>query len=97
MSTTTDRASGSPLRTLVPLFVYFAASGIITVMLGPLLPSLIERWSLQDAQAGTLFTSFFLGQLVGAWFATRNLRFSILFGAASSAARRNDRSGFERP
>ena len=85
MSTTTDRTSGSPLRTLAPLFVYFAASGIITVMLGPLLPSLIERWSLQDAQAGTLFASFFLGQLVGAWFATRNLRLSVLFGAASSA------------
>src|SRR5215471_3206198 len=75
-----------PLRALTPLFVYFAASGIITVMLGPLLPLLIARWQLQDAQAGTPFTTFFLGQLTGAWFATRNLRLSVLLGAALSAA-----------
>ena len=74
-----------PLRSLAPLFVYFAASGIVTVMLGPLLPSLITRWQLQDAQAGTLFTTFFLGQLTGAWFATRNLRLSVLLGAALTA------------
>jgi fucose permease len=86
MSATADRASSiSPLRSLAPLFVYFAASGIVTVMLGPLLPSLIARWQLQDAQAGTLFTTFFLGQLTGAWFATRNLRLSVLLGAALTA------------
>lgn len=54
-------------------------------MLGPLLPALILRWRLQDAQAGTLFTASFLGQLLGAWFATRNLRFSLLGGAFLSA------------
>jgi len=85
MSDASQQAS-APLRSLNPLFVYFAASGIVTVMLGPLLPSLIARWQLQDAQAGTLFTTFFLGQLTGAWFATRNLRLSVLLGAALSAA-----------
>lgn len=55
-------------------------------MLGPLLPSLISRWSLQDAQAGTLFTASFAGQFLGAWFATRNLRVSVVCGAALSAA-----------
>lgn len=58
---------------------------MLTVMLGPLLPALIQRWHLQDAQAGTLFTASFLGQLLGAWFATRNLRFSLLGGALLSA------------
>lgn len=53
-------------------------------MLGPLLPALIGRWHIQDAQAGTLFTTTFLGQLCGAWFATRNLRASMLYGACMS-------------
>jgi fucose permease len=55
-------------------------------MLGPLLPTLIQRWHIQDAQAGTLFTANFAGQFCGAWFATRNLRASILYGSAITAA-----------
>lgn len=55
-------------------------------MLGPLLPALIARWQIQDAQAGTLFTATFAGQLCGAWFATRNLRASVLYGACLTAA-----------
>jgi FHS family glucose/mannose:H+ symporter-like MFS transporter len=54
-------------------------------MLGPLLPALIQRWHIQDAQAGTLFTASFTGQFCGAWFATRNLRASILLGSATTA------------
>lgn len=73
-------------RRLLPLFICTAAWGMVTVMLGPLLPALTTRWQLQDAQAGTLFTASFIGQLVGAWFATRNLRLSLLLGAALSAA-----------
>ena len=74
------------LRVLAPVFIYFLAAGIATVMLGPLLPSLIRHWQIQDAQAGVLFTADFIGQLCGAWFATRNLRNSVLYGAAFSAA-----------
>jgi MFS transporter, FHS family, glucose/mannose:H+ symporter len=55
-------------------------------MLGPLLPALIQRWHIQDAQAGTLFTANFAGQFCGSWFATRNLRASILYGSAITAA-----------
>jgi FHS family glucose/mannose:H+ symporter-like MFS transporter len=54
-------------------------------MLGPLLPALIQRWHIQDAQAGTLFTASFVGQFCGAWFATRNLRASVLFGSTITA------------
>jgi fucose permease len=75
-----------PLRALLPVFFYFLAAGIATVMLGPLLPALIQRWHIQDAQAGTLFTASFAGQFGGAWFATRNLRASILYGSAITAA-----------
>jgi FHS family glucose/mannose:H+ symporter-like MFS transporter len=76
----------NPSRTLVPVFLYFIAAGVATVMLGPLLPALIQRWHIQDAQAGTLFTASFVGQFCGAWFATRNLRASTLYGSAITAA-----------
>jgi fucose permease len=66
--------------------LYFIAAGVATVMLGPLLPALIQRWHIQDAQAGTLFTASFVGQFCGAWFATRNLRASTLYGSAITAA-----------
>jgi FHS family glucose/mannose:H+ symporter-like MFS transporter len=73
------------LRALAPVFFYFLPAGAATVMLGPLLPALIHRWQILDAQAGALFTAHFLGQLCGAWFGTRNLRGSVLYGAALSA------------
>jgi FHS family glucose/mannose:H+ symporter-like MFS transporter len=82
----TGFSPAKPLRALLPVFFYFLAAGIVTVMLGPLLPALIQRWHIQDAQAGTLFTANFAGQFCGAWFATRNLRASILYGSAITAA-----------
>jgi MFS transporter, FHS family, glucose/mannose:H+ symporter len=67
------------------LFFYFAGAGVATVMLGPLLPGLIEHWHIQDAQAGVLFTALFAGQLTGAWVASKNLRGSVIYGAAITA------------
>lgn len=75
----------SARRSLAPVFFYFLVGGVITVMLGPLLPGLIQRWHIQDSQAGTLFAVTFAGQLSGAWFAARNLRLSLILGAALSA------------
>ncbi|MGA8144378.1 MAG: MFS transporter [Candidatus Acidiferrales bacterium] len=43
----------------------FAAAGIVTVLLGPILPILISRWSLTDERAGLFFTTQFCGQLAG--------------------------------
>src|SRR5215475_1652941 len=45
--------------------IAFVPTGILTILLGPLLPSLEARWSLSDAQAGELFTSQFLASTVG--------------------------------
>jgi MFS transporter, FHS family, glucose/mannose:H+ symporter len=73
------------LRLLGPVFFYFFVAGIATVMLGPLLPALIQHWHIQDSQAGTLFTADFLGQLCGAWIASRNLRASLVYGSMLSA------------
>lgn len=80
-----NASSPTAFRALAPVFFYFAVAGITTVMLGPLLPALIQHWHIQDAQAGTLFTASFAGQLCGACFAVRNLRASVLYGAFLTA------------
>jgi FHS family glucose/mannose:H+ symporter-like MFS transporter len=85
LTTDVPRTRTDAFSALGPIFFYFFVAGIATVMLGPLLPALIGRWHIQDAQAGTLFTTTFAGQLCGAWFATRNLRASVLYGACISA------------
>ena len=72
-------------RTLAATFAYFVVAGIATVMLGPALPELSIRWRVPDAQLGTLFVAAFTGQLCGAWFAVRNLRASLAWGAACTA------------
>jgi fucose permease len=85
---TTRNSATAPASTsaLAPVFFYFFVAGIATVMLGPLLPCLIHQWSIPDAQAGTLFAASAAGQFSGSWFAARNLRSSMLYGALFSAA-----------
>jgi fucose permease len=43
----------------------FIPTGIVTVLLGPVLPALSARWSLSDAQAGEFFTAQFLASTLG--------------------------------
>ena len=43
----------------------FVLTGIVTTLLGPILPILIARWSLSDAGAGLFFTLQFCGNLIG--------------------------------
>jgi fucose permease len=43
----------------------FVPIGIVTVLLGPMLPALSARWSLNEAQAGLLFTAQFIGSSCG--------------------------------
>jgi fucose permease len=45
--------------------IAFVPIGIVTVLLGPLLPILSARWSLNYLQAGSLFTAQFLGSTAG--------------------------------
>jgi len=63
----------------------------VTVLLGPLLPSLATRWSLSDTQSGDLFFAQFLasslGVLIsGALVPRRGYRFATLLGLAFMAA-----------
>jgi FHS family glucose/mannose:H+ symporter-like MFS transporter len=43
----------------------FVLIGIITPLLGPLMPILKNRWDITDAQAGSLFASQFTGSFIG--------------------------------
>jgi FHS family glucose/mannose:H+ symporter-like MFS transporter len=58
-------ASQSWLTPTAVAHAAFVPTGIVTVLLGPVLPSLSARWSLNDAQAGELFTAQFLASMLG--------------------------------
>jgi FHS family glucose/mannose:H+ symporter-like MFS transporter len=45
--------------------IAFLPTGVLTTLLGPMLPILIARWALNDTQAGNLFLVQFLGMLAG--------------------------------
>lgn len=48
----------------------FILTGIPTVIVGPILPVFISRWSLSDTQAGLFFTVQFTAALCGVWITT---------------------------
>jgi len=40
-------------------------TGVVTTLLGPIIPALSQKWSLNDEQAGYLFTAQFAGSMTG--------------------------------
>lgn len=52
-------------RSAAVLHASFVLSGVITTLLGSLLPVLAVRWSLSDAQSGYLFAAQFTGSIAG--------------------------------
>ena len=86
--------SSSSKRLILAAQLAFLPTGILTTLLGPMLPLLIARWSLNDTQAGNLFLVQFLSSLVGVQLsgvllAKLGFRPSFLFGLllmASGAA-----------
>ena len=62
----TDISRTHPARSLNKAsHAAFVPIGIVTVLLGPLLPTLSAHWSLNYAQAGSLYTAQFVGSTVG--------------------------------
>jgi FHS family glucose/mannose:H+ symporter-like MFS transporter len=47
------------------IYAGFVLTGMVTTLLGPVLPALASRWSLNDPHAGYLFTAEFLGSTTG--------------------------------
>jgi FHS family glucose/mannose:H+ symporter-like MFS transporter len=56
-----------PSNSTRPKVIYtgFVLTGMVTTLLGPILPALAARWSLTDAQSGSLFTAQFVGSTLG--------------------------------
>jgi FHS family glucose/mannose:H+ symporter-like MFS transporter len=50
---------------LILLFAGFVLTGVATVIIGPLLPVFIRRWSLDDSQAGLFFIFQFTSSMAG--------------------------------
>jgi FHS family glucose/mannose:H+ symporter-like MFS transporter len=68
----------------------FAVMGVVTIILGPILPILIARWSLSDERAGLYFTLEFCGNLLGvasmgALLSSRGYRVTLVVGYAITA------------
>ena len=59
-ATATAKTSASARALTLAAYVSFVPIGIATVLLGPMLPTLSVRWSLNYAQAGALFTAQYL-------------------------------------
>ena len=49
----------------IALFLGFIITGIVSTVLGPILPVFMSRWSLDDAQGGLFFTTQFTGSMAG--------------------------------
>ncbi|HUO25658.1 MAG TPA: MFS transporter [Candidatus Aquilonibacter sp.] len=83
-SNTAQTASASRILTGAA-HAAFVPIGVVTVLLGPLLPWLSARWSLDYAQAGSLFTAQFAASTLGValssiFIARRGFRFAINAG-----------------
>lgn len=57
--------SASNKRLILAAQLAFLPTGVLTTLLGPMLPMLIARWSLTDTQAGNLFLVQFLASVAG--------------------------------
>ena len=76
----------STLRRTWTVYAIFLASGVGCVLPGAILPLLLTRWHIGDAQAGLLFFLFFIGSTTGALLSRGPLKASIIRGCLAAAA-----------
>jgi FHS family glucose/mannose:H+ symporter-like MFS transporter len=55
----------TPSRLNATVHLGFVVTGMVTTLLGPVLPLLAAQWSLNDTRAGYFFTAEFLGSIAG--------------------------------
>ena len=72
-------------RSILLVHASFVLTGVVVTMLGPLIPILSARWSISDADAGGMFTSQFLGSMLGVGLSSlllprRGFRFVLTLG-----------------
>ncbi len=71
---------------VVWLAIGFLLAGLGTVMLGPLMPTLLHDWRLTDQQGGLLLAAKFVGSFLGGVSVPRRLRLGVLGGMAFACA-----------
>jgi fucose permease len=81
----TSISSKSTKALTLAAYACFVPIGIATVLLGPMLPTLSARWSLNYSQAGALFTAQYLASTLavavsGSLVSRRGFRFAIKTG-----------------
>lgn len=76
MSTESQTAA----RTILPMQLAFALTGVGTTLLGSLLPTLSMNWRLDDRRAGFLFAAQFCGSALGALLVSSHFFRSALRG-----------------
>src|SRR5271167_2957841 len=64
-ASSTAPSSTSARKEWLLLHLSFILIGVITTLLGPILPSFSRHWSLTDAQAGFFFTAQYFGSTLG--------------------------------
>jgi len=84
-------ASASAKALTLAAYTSFVPIGIVTVLLGPMLPTLSVRWSLNYSQAGTLFTAQYLASTVavavsGFLVSLKGFRFAMKAGLLLASA-----------
>jgi MFS transporter, FHS family, glucose/mannose:H+ symporter len=52
-------------KKIAMIYCSFVLAGVVTTLLGPILPLLIARWGMSDERAGLFFTFQFFGNLAG--------------------------------
>ncbi|MYI34759.1 MAG: hypothetical protein F4112_17590 [Holophagales bacterium] len=73
-----DVGSASSVR--LPLYTGFLLTGVVTVLLGPLLPELSREWSLPVAELAPLFVAQFLASAVGSLLSSYRQGLSLVVG-----------------
>ncbi len=68
------------------LAIGFLLAGLGTVMLVPLMPTLLHDWRLTDQQGGLLLAAKFVGSFLGGVSVPRRLRLGVLGGMAFAGA-----------
>lgn len=73
-----DPAGVTPAR--VPLYAGFLLTGVVTVLLGPLLPELSREWRLPVDRLAPLFVAQFLASALGSFLSSYRQGLSLVLG-----------------
>ncbi|MGC2791249.1 MAG: hypothetical protein WA899_04455, partial [Candidatus Sulfotelmatobacter sp.] len=92
MSSIQTRSVSLPISTAASVVLHagFVVTGVVTTLIGPVLPIFIARWSLSDQRAGLFFTAQFCGSMAGVasirWLIGRGYRQAFVCGFILIAA-----------